>query len=112
MVFKYSWTLNDIVYIYTLKFGLGSQTEKKVENRTKNNFKLFPKKSSDLPKSSELPASGFAKHPCNRIEMDSIRNEPFTGLSEFTVQQKFIGCHFRNIDSKILPETKGNVKPL
>ena len=29
-----------------------------------NNFKLFPRKPSELPESSELPASGFAKHPC------------------------------------------------
>ena len=31
---------------------------------TKNNFKFFLKKPSELAESSELPASGLAKHPC------------------------------------------------
>ena len=34
---------------------------------TKNNFKFFLKKPSELAESSELPASGLAKHPCIMI---------------------------------------------
>ena len=39
----------------------------KFEKMTKNNFKLFPKKSSELARSSELAPSELAKHPCNVI---------------------------------------------
>ena len=38
--------------------------EKKSKKMTKNNFKFFLKKPFELAESSELPASGLAKHPC------------------------------------------------
>ena len=37
---------------------------KKSKKMTKNNFKFFLKKPSELAESSELAASGLAKHPC------------------------------------------------
>ena len=48
---------------------------------TKNNFKLFPKKSS------ELPASGFAKHPCIKFDLSSFAK--FTILKEIVHKIKF-----------------------
>ena len=52
---------------------------------TKNIFKLFPKKPSELPKSSELPASGFAKHPCIMAGSSkySARTESYKKLDFF-----------------------------
>ena len=62
---------------------------------TKNIFKLFPKKSS------ELPASGFAKHPCIKRK-DSLDSKLQIVLSEINKKIRFDSItHYASFDQKL-----------
>ena len=66
----------------------------------KNNFKLFPKKSSGLPRSSGFAPSGFAQHPCSTAQM--LKKEILTVYTIIPLTTQILPIDLNNATTTLL----------